>query len=92
MFFGSNTNNSDVVSTNTTIMVLYSDLSSLTIGAWNDKINLKFSPSIGKDGNGLNQYDRERRANTALSQQNACTLYEMIRKEILPKLENKEEL
>lgn len=92
MFFGSNTNNSDVVSTNTTIMVLYSDLSSLTIGAWNDKINLKFSPSIGKDGNGLNQYDRERRANTALSQQNACTLYEMIRKEILPKLENKEDI
>lgn len=89
MFFGSNNgNNSDVVSTNTAIMVLYSDISSLTIGAWNDKINIKFSPSIGKDGNGLNQYDKERRASTALSQQNACTLYEMITKEILPKYQS----
>lgn len=84
MFFGSNNNNSDAVNTNTTIIPLYSDLSSLTIGAWNDKINLRFNPSIGKDGNGLNQYDRDKRASTALSQTNACALLAKIKKVILP--------
>ena len=54
MFFGGNSNNnSNEVSTNTTVNSFYSNLSQLTIGAWNDKINVRFNPSIGKDGNGL---------------------------------------
>lgn len=92
MFFGQNNNSDNVVSTNTTITTLYSDLSSLVIGAWNDKINLKFSPSIGKDGNGLNQYDRERRANTALTQSNIIALLEKYKETMLPKIESKEDI
>lgn len=92
MFFGQNNNSDNVVSTNTTITTMYSDLSSLVIGAWNDKINLKFSPSIGKDANGLNQYDREKRANTALTQSNSVALLEKYKKEILPKVQAKEDI
>ena len=92
MFFGSNNNSNDSVNTNTTIITMYSDLSSLTIGAWNDKINLKFNPSIGKDGNGLNQYDRDKRASTALTQTNACALLANIKTVILPKYQSGEDI
>lgn len=92
MFFSQNNNSDGVVSTNTTITTLYGELSSLTIGAWNEKINLRFSPSIGKDGNGLNQYDKERTASTALTQRNAFSLLKLFNSEIRPKYENKEEI
>lgn len=92
MFYGQNNNNTnDAVSTNTTIITLYSDISSLTIGAWNEKINLKFNPAVGKDGNGLTQYDRENRKSTAISQVNATTLLEQINKKIMPMLHGEKE-
>ena len=95
MFFGGNSNNnSNEVSTNTTVNSFYSNLSQLTIGAWNDKINVRFNPSIGKDGNGLTQYDRDKKLNTAIAQANAVSLIKMIDDKIIPVIssEEKEEI
>ena len=95
MFFGGNSNNnSNEVSTNTTVNSFYSNLSQLTIGAWNDKINVRFNPSIGKDGNGLAQYDRDKKLSTAIAQANAVSLIKMIDDKIIPVIssEEKEEI
>lgn len=92
MFFGSNSNNNqNDVSTNTSIMPFYSELSQLTIGAWNDKINLRFNPATGKDGNGLTQYNRDKKISSALSQVNASALYMEIKEKIMPMIAGEKE-
>ena len=92
MFFGSNSNNNqNDVSTNTSIMSFYSELSQLTIGAWNDKINLRFNPATGKDGNGLTQYNRDKKISSALSQVNASALYMEIKEKIMPMIAGEKE-
>lgn len=89
--FGNN-NRNEQINTNTTFTPMYSSLSMLTIGAWNDKISLKFVPCTGKDDNGLNTYDRDKRVSTAISQENAAILYEKVKTEILPHLTAKDDV
>jgi hypothetical protein len=53
------------------------------VGAWNDKISLKFYESTGQDSNGLTVYS-DKPLSTALTQENASVLTEAIKTVILP--------
>lgn len=91
MFFGGNSNNnSNEVSTNTTVNSFYSNVSQLTLGAWNEKINIRFNPATGKDGNGLTIYDREKKISTAITQVNATALVKEIEEKIIPVINSDE--
>ena len=81
-----NNNQSNQINVNTTLITWYSDTSMFTIGAWNEKISLKFTPCAGKDANGLNVYNREQTLSTALTLDKATVLFEKINEEIIPLL------
>ena len=73
--FGRNNNQSNNgINVNTTFKILYSDISSLTIGGWNGSISLRIAMSTGTDGNGIRQYDNNRRGVTSLSPEKAGML------------------
>lgn len=81
------------ININTTIKTFFGDLSSLNIGAWNNQLSIKLTPCTGVDGNGMRNYDQNRRANTALTPENAKTLKEgldTVIKPILEKIKNGE--
>lgn len=85
MFFGSNKNqNNGGVNINTRFETLYSDTASLTYGGWNNMLSIRMQPSVGKDENGLNQYNADAKCNTSLSQSNAKALYEAYKNVIEP--------
>ena len=87
--FGRNSNqNNNGVNVNTTFKTFFSDLSSLTIGAWNGQISIRLIPCTGTDANGLRQYDQNRRANTALYPEKADALRKGIVDVIIPALKN----
>lgn len=67
-----------------------SDTSLLAIGAWNNNISLRVTPSVGVDANGQSMYDKNRGFQTALTQENARALYEKYKEEILPLIERRE--
>ena len=90
MFFGRNNNNSGTINTNTTFITFYSDVSSLTISGWNDMIALRFLPAMGKDANGLTQYDKDKKISTSLKPNNSCALLKKIEKKIIPAYEKGE--
>lgn len=87
MFGRQSNQNNNGVNINTTFKVFFSDLSSLTVGAWNQQLSIRLIPCIGHDTNGLRQYDQNRRANTALYPEKAATLKKGIDKYILPLVE-----
>ncbi len=83
--FGKNTNNnSNNVNSNTTFDTHFSDLSSLTIGGWNNMISIRLLPAVGKDANGMTQYNKDSRIQTSLTLDNAAALLEGIEKTIIP--------
>lgn len=88
MFFGRNNNNNSGVNTNTTFLTLFSDVASLTISGWNDMISLRFLPAIGKDANGLTQYNKDAKISTSLKPNNSKALLRKIEKKIIPAYEN----
>ena len=88
MFFGRNNNNNGTINTNTTFLTMYSDVSSLTISGWNDMIALRFLPAVGKDANGLTQYDKDKKVSTSLKPNNACALLKKIEKKVIPAYES----
>lgn len=81
-----NNNQQNQINVNTTFLSWYSDTCMLTIGAWNDKISLKFTPCTGKDSNGLNVYDKQKALSTGLNLDKASILYNKIKEKIYPLL------
>ena len=86
-----NNPNRDSLNVNTTIVTFYSDISCLSIGGWNDKISLRWSPALGKDANGLMKYDREHYAMTGLSFANAAALYARYMKHLKKTVDDRED-
>lgn len=85
--FGRNNNQSNNgVNVNTAFKTFFSDLSSMTLGAWNGQISIRFTPCTGTDASGMRQYDQNRRANTALYPEKAITLKAGIDDVIIPAL------
>lgn len=88
--FGNNAyggqNNGNGVNVNTSIKTLYSDYSSLTLGAWNQQLSIRLAPCTGADSNGMRQYDTNRRASTALVPEKALMLKAAIENKIMPKI------
>lgn len=72
------------VNINTTFRTMFSDLSALRIGAWNDQISLKITPALPSDGSGMRQYDQNRRANTSITLDKAVILLQGIESKIKP--------
>lgn len=95
MFGRNNNQNNNGVNVNTTFKTFFSDLSSMTLGAWNGQISIRFTPCTGTDASGMRQYDQNRRANTALYPEKAIALKTGIDDVIIPalnKLKNGEEI
>lgn len=94
--FGNRSNQvNNGINVNTTIKTFFGDLSSLNIGAWNSQLSIKITPCTGLDANGMRNYDQNRRANTALTPENAKALKEGIDeiiKPVLLKLKNGEDV
>lgn len=84
--FDNNTRNE--VSTNTTLRTWFGSDIKFTLGAWNDKISVKFTPSSGKDADGRNIWDRQNETITGISVEKALILYNGIKSKILPLLED----
>lgn len=82
-----NNNRSNSINVNTTIIPWYSSTCRLTIGAWNDKLSLEFTPCTGQDSNGYNTYDKDKKVNTALTFENSCMLSLAIDKTLMPHIE-----
>ena len=89
--FGNTNPNRDAINVNTGIVTFYSDISCLSIGGWNDKISLRWSPALGKDANGLTQYDKNHYVLTSLSFPNAAALYARYEKHLKKMVENRED-
>lgn len=85
MNFGGN--NSNQVNTNTGFVLWYSTQAMLQIGAWNDKLSLKFTPSAGQDEQGLTIWNKEGKQQTALTIDNCVALFERCKVKILPHIE-----
>ena len=91
MFFGKNQNNSgDKVNVNTTVLRSYSDSALLTLRAWNNQLAVNLAPAVGKDSNGLTQYESEfkKQISTAITPKNAHALMEGITEKVLPAIKD----
>lgn len=88
MFMGRTNNNSNGINVNTHLYTSYSETCLLKLGAWNDKISLKFHPCKGTNADGLRQYatDKSEIINTSLTVDNCSALIELINEKILPAL------
>lgn len=75
MFNGRNTNNGNGVNINTRLYTSYSDTCMISVGAWNDKISIKFHPMKGVNADGIRQYaqDNTEIVNTSLTVDNTIT-------------------
>lgn len=83
--FGRTSNQSgNGINVNTSFKTFFSDLSSLSVGAWNGQMSIRITPSMGTDSNGIRQYDNNRKANTALYPEKALLLKEAFDKHIRP--------
>lgn len=86
MFNTARNNQGNRTSINTSSMRSYSDASLLTVRWWNQQLSISIAPAVGKDANGLTQYESEmtRMTTTSISPRNARALMEGITKELLP--------
>ncbi len=72
---------------NTFMRPMTSEMSMLSPGLWNQNFSIRIRPAIGKDGNGVTQYDKNRQGQTALSQENCYALATKFDELIRPKYE-----
>ena len=85
---GNRMNNGSDLNVNTNLRTSNSDTSSLNIALWNQYISLRISPAIGVDGNGVTQYDKTRKGNTALSAECCELLAKEFEAKLLPAYTN----
>lgn len=69
---------------NTYLRPMTSDQSMLSLSLWNQNVSIKIRPAIGRDGNGIVQYDKNRQGQTALSPENCLALLEKFNTIMLP--------
>lgn len=86
MMFNNNSNNQ--INTNTNFLSWYSGESKLVIGAWNEKLSIRFNMASGKNDDGLNIFDREKEITTSLTLEKGLTLLKLIQDEVLPSTED----
>lgn len=90
LFHNNNSGSRSDVSVNTGIDTLWSDLSSLTIGCWNNKISLALMPENGKNDRGFTVYNKEKRIQTSLPHVKINALLNRYKKKIAPLFEGGE--
>lgn len=88
--FGNNFSNSgnQEINVNTRLETWFSETGVLTIGCWNNKLSLKFTPAVGKNEDGITQYSKDKKASTALDMKNCKALLHGLTKVIKPFLED----
>lgn len=81
-------NNGNGVNLNTRLYTSYSDTCMLVLGAWNDKLSLKFHPMKGVNADGIRQYaqDNTEIVNTSLTTDNTIAFLTGIDDKIMPAL------
>ena len=89
MFGNVGNNNTNERNTNTKIKSFFGELSSLQLTYWNENISIKINPLTGVNADGIRQYDYNRRASTALTQEKCIAIADGIKKKILPLIESK---
>lgn len=72
---------------NTYLRPMTSENSMLTPSLWNQNLSVKIRPAVGRDGNGVVQYDKNRQGQTALSPENCRALADKFNEEIRPAYE-----
>lgn len=75
------------VNHNTYLRNLTAEATMLSLSLWNQNLSIRIRPSIGRDGNGVMQYDKNRQGQTAISVENAFALVEKFEKEMRPAYE-----
>lgn len=93
MFNGRQNNNGNGVNVNTRLFTSYSDTCMISLGAWNDKLSLKFHPFKGVNADGIRQYaqDNSEIVSTSLTVDNTTAFLDGIKDKITPALESKTE-
>lgn len=74
-------------SVNTRLMTLYSDLSCLQIGLWNNNVSIKMNVAKGKNSDGIMQYDFDNRISTALVPDRIDEIVDFMGREIIPEMD-----
>ena len=69
---------------NTYLRPMTSEQSMLSPSLWNQNLSIRIRPAIGRDGNGIVQYDKNRQGQTALSPENCRALISKFNEEIRP--------
>lgn len=79
-----NNNNGSDINVNTSLRTSNSEQSSMVYSLWNQYVSIKISYAIGVDANGVTQYDKTRKGQTALSGDACQALFERFKNEIYP--------
>jgi threonine synthase len=89
---GKQNNNNNGVNVNTRLYTSYSDTCMLSLGAWNDKLSIKFHPMKGTNADGIRQYasDNSEIVNTSLTVENTGALLDGIEKTVNPAINDKQ--
>ena len=74
-------------SVNTRLMTLYSDLSCLQVGLWNNNVSIKMNVAKGKNADGIMQYDFDNRISTALVPDRIGEIIGFAEREITPEMD-----
>lgn len=88
--FGKNysNNGSQDINVNTRIETWFSETGMISIGCWNNKLSLRFTPAAGKNEDGVTTYSKDKKASTALDLKNCEALLYGLRTKINPFLED----
>lgn len=73
---------------NTYMRPMTSENSMLSPTLWNQNLSIRIRPAIGRDGNGVVQYDKNRQGQTALSPENCYALMAKFNEVIRPAYES----
>jgi hypothetical protein len=87
MNFGVQNNNSGTKNVNTKIRTFYGELSSMTVGYWNENLSIKINPLLNVTEEGIRQYDFNRKISTAITADKCLALSKVVEEKFLPKME-----
>lgn len=88
--FNNYNNPQQTPSANTRVTTLYSELSCLQIGLWDNKLSIKMNLATGKTPEGRTVYDFDNRINTAITPDKAASLLHFAETTIIPKMDEVE--
>lgn len=85
----SNNQDRTEINVNTTIDTFWSQLSSLNIGCYNEKISLRWLPAAGVDERGYTRYNKDARVSTCISHTKISALLRKYDEHLKPLVESK---